>query len=415
MISMSQPSPLYSSLSNIRVLDFGRVIVAPRCARYLAELGADVIHVERPGRGDDTRSDAYLLNDGLSGAFIQENWGKRSIAIDLNHPRAPEILKPLVESADVVLENFRPGVMSGLGLGYEQLSDINPRLIMCSISAFGQSGPHADRVGYGFVADAIAGIPELTGSPDGPPVPCPIPLADVMGSGLAFGLICAALHGRNTTGRGTYIDLSLLDAAFATHDLALQTYLSSDGLVQRRRQGSFDSDRVPWGYFQGPDGWVCIMCGTDRHWEALAALMRADGLTVPVFDGIATRQSNQSEIYCLVSKWVATSASVEDVVSAINTAKIPGARLNTIEQAVRDPQVQTRRLVETVDHPRLGSIRIPNFLGPNAEPARRQPAPLLGEQSREIAAEAGLSPADINSLIAAGCLAEHSAEGAHEL
>jgi crotonobetainyl-CoA:carnitine CoA-transferase CaiB-like acyl-CoA transferase len=390
-------------LAGVRVLDFGRVIAAPRAGRYLADLGADVVHIEHPDGGDDTRADPYDLGNGMSGAFVQENWGKRSIALDLKHPRAVEIVEPLVRGADIVLENFRPGVMKRLGLDYDRLQSINPLIIMCSISGFGQQS--LSRSGaYGFVADAIAGFPELTGDAGGPPIPSPLPVADVMGSALAFGLISTALFQRTRTGRGQHIDLALLDAAFAAHDMALQIHLSSNGSEQPTRRGANDPVRVPFGYFQGRDGWICLMCGSDRHWLALLRLMGPAGASLAEYSTLARRQARQREIYDRIGAWVMTFPTVSQLATVLENAGVPSTRLNTIPDAAADPRVLERGLISTVDHPSIGRLRIQNLLGPNADPRHMLPAPLLGEHTREIAAGAGLDDAHINELLAAGCL-----------
>lgn len=396
-----------SPLAGLLVLDFGRVIAGPRCARYLADLGADVIHIERPIYGDDTRLDPQLFGAGLSGAFIQENWGKRSLCLDLKHERAKEILHPLVRRADIVIENFRPGVMAGLGLDYPRLERLNPRLIMCSISAYGQTGPYADRVGYGFMADAIAAIPEMTGEPDGPPMPTSVPLADNTAALLALGLICAALHGRTNSDRGSYIDLSLLDAAFGIHDFAVQTYLSSDGATRMTRRGLRDDIRVPWGYFEGADGWVCIMCGTEPMWAALAAAMgRPDMVENSRYDNLEKRRENRDEIYGAIDAWVKSFASVDEVVNRLSDLRVPCARLNDVGRAIEDPQVRARQLVIERMHPVLGMVRLQNFLGVNLPPnAASRAAPLLGQHNREIAVHvAGLSGEHYEQLVGTQCL-----------
>ena len=397
-------------LKGLLILDFGRVIAAPRCARYLADLGAEVIHVERPVQGDDTRLDPHVFEPGLSGAFIQENWGKRSLGLDLKHERAKKILHPLLRKADVVVENFRPGVMANLGLDYPRLQAINPRLIMCSISAYGQTGPYADRVGYGFMADAIAAIPELTGEPDGPPMPTTVPLADNTAALLAVGMICAALYGRVASGCGTYIDLSLLDAAFGIHDLGIQTYISTNGATRMTRRGLHDDMRVPWGYFKAADGWVCIMCGTEPMWATLAeAIGRADMLADPRYDTADMRRRNPDGVYAAIEAWVSSMPSAEEVVRLLSDLKIPCARVNDIKQAIEDPQVEARRLIVERAHPVLGEVKLQNFLGVNLSPdAVLRPAPLLGEHNREIALElAGLSDSQYQALVGEGCLYEH--------
>ena len=307
----------------------------------------------------------------------------------------------------MLIENFRPGVMASLDLDYRRVAEINPKLVMCSISAYGQTGPYAPRVGYGFMADAIAGIPELTGEPDGPPMPTSVPLADNTAALQAFGMICAALLGRIATGCGRYIDLSLLDAAFGIHDFGVQTYLSSGGAVSLTRRGLRDDIRVPWGYFQGQDGWVCIMCGTETMWAVLAAAMgRSELATDTRFRTVDQRRKHQGEVYQMIDDWVQSFSSIAEVVDLLGRRNVPCAPVNTMAQAIEDPQVKARRLVMERDHPVLGRVQLQNFLGVNlpAQAAER-PAPLLGEHNREIALELiGLSEHHLAELIEAGCL-----------
>jgi crotonobetainyl-CoA:carnitine CoA-transferase CaiB-like acyl-CoA transferase len=393
-------------LEGLLVLDFGRVIAAPRCARYLADLGAEVIHIERQLLGDDTRLDPQIFETGLSGAFIQENWGKRSLSIDLKHRRAKEILSPLIAKADVLIENFRPGVMRSLGLDYPEVEKINPTLVMCSISAYGQTGPYSPRVGYGFMADAIAGIPELTGEPDGPPMPTSAPLADNTAALQAVGLICAALIGRAKSGRGTYIDLSLLDATFGIHDFGVQMYLSTGGAVSVTRRGLRDDLRVPWGYFRGRDGWVCILCGTEAMWEKFAAVMgRPEMAQDARFSTVEQRRRNRAEVYQGIENWLAGFDRICDVVNLLSDHNIPCAPVNTMAQAIDDPQVRARQLIIECHHPVLGTVKLQNFLGVNLPPGGSRAAPLLGEHNREIAiGVAGLSEELFAELVAEGCL-----------
>jgi crotonobetainyl-CoA:carnitine CoA-transferase CaiB-like acyl-CoA transferase len=293
--------------------------------------------------------------------------------------------------------------MQRLGMDYSRLQAINPRIIMCSISGFGQQSPSRSGA-YGFIADAIAGFPELTGNSDGPPVPSPLPVADVMGSALAFGLISAALFERTRTGRGRHIDLSLLDAAFAAHDMALQIHLSSNGAEHPTRRGPFDAVRVPFGYFEGRDGWICLMCGSDRQWAALLHVMGDAGTPMATYQTLSQRQANQQTIYAQIGAWITRFDSVNEVATLLAGTDVPSTRLNSIADAASDPRVLERGLIQDVDHPVVGQLRIQNLLGPNADPRSTRPAPLLGEHTREVAAEAGLDAAQIDELLASGCL-----------
>ncbi|GAA1697491.1 CoA transferase [Mycolicibacterium murale] len=398
-------------LSGVRVLDFGRVLAGPYAARHLADLGADVIKIERPVYGDDTRMDPYIYEDGLSAGFMQLNWGKKSLSIDLRHADAKAIIRELVAKSDVVIENFRPGVMKKLGFGYDQLVHTNPALIMCSVSAYGQTGPYAQRAGYGPVTEAAAGVPELSGESDGPPMPTVLPIADNMASGLALAAICAALFHRERTGEGEYIDISLLEAAFQMHDMAVQQYLASDGTVAMTRRGIRDVTWVPWGFFaNGPD-WVCIMAGNDSSWRSVAELLgRADLLDDPQFADYEGRSANRDVIYRAVEEWVAAQPSALAAVDALVAAGVPAERVNTIGQAVEHPQIQARNMLPTFNHPVVGEVRVMNsgITLRNTSASVRGSAPDLGEHNREILAELlGRDTAEITRLTEEGVLFEH--------
>ncbi|RWI88903.1 CoA transferase [Mesorhizobium sp.] len=396
-------------LTGIRVLDFGRVVAAPRSARLMADLGADVIHIERPVLGDDTREDPYVFFKGMSGAFIQQNWGKKSLCINLKHADAHVILYPLIEKADVVIENFRPGLMDALGLGYGKLSSINPGIVMCSISAFGQDGPYAGRIGYGYVVDAIAGMAMMTGDDDAVPTPPHLPMADGAAGLLAFGLICAALQGRHATGKGRYIDLSLLEAVTALHERPTQLFLSSQGTIRPTRRGLHDDLMVPWGYFEARDGWICIICATDRQWAALCAAMGspAEG-TDPRYATNDRRIEHRAEIYERITRWIGTFVSRDEIDALLSRHNVPCGKINIIPQVLEDPQVTARRSFVTRQHPQIGPVRLHNFLGSSmADAELGRPAPLLGQHTREVALEAaGLDEATYRKLLESGCLFE---------
>jgi len=395
-------------LSGVRVLDFGRVVAGPHCAQLLCAMGADVIKIERPVYGDDTRMDPYVFEPGLSAAFMQQNWGKRSLSIDLRNPEAKKIVLQLVAKSDVVVENFRPGVMERQGFSYDALSAINPRIIMCSISAFGQTGPYANRVGYGPIAEALAGIPELTGERDGPPMPTQFAIADNLASLLACSAICGALYWRDRSGLGQYIDISLLEAAFQGQDLAVEQFTASKGKVRVTRSGRRDLTFVPWGFFEGKDGWVVIMCGNETMWPPLARTMgREDMIKDPRFDNFAHRFENRDEVYAIVEDWVRSQNSISDIVELMNKAGVPCDRVNTIEQAVNHPQVRARNLLVEREHPTLGKMEVVNS-GLNFSRTRGDPPgypPFLGEHNAEILKDLlGISAQDVEELTKAGVL-----------
>lgn len=397
-------------LEGIRALDFGRVLAGPHCAHLLCVMGAEVIKIERPVSGDDSRQDPYVFEPGLSGAFMQTNWGKRSLSIDLRHPDSKAIILDLVAKADVVVENFRPGVMKRLGLDYERLSSVNPRLVMCSISAYGQTGPYADRVGYGPIAEAVAAIPEVTGEPDGPPMPTQYPIADNLAAALAATAVCAALFWRDRSGHGQYIDVSLLEAAFQGQDQAFEWYLGSKGRRRMTRRGLREVTYVPSGFFEGKDGWVIVMCGNESMWPALASAMgRADMIADARYDTFQHRFEHREEVYGVVEQWVRGFDSIREVIDTLAVAGIPCDRVNNVEQAIDHPQVRARDLLIEREHPTLGKMTILNsglhFSRTAADPVGTPP--FLGQHNREILVQLlGRSDAEVDGLTAAGVLYE---------
>src|SRR5262245_16357317 len=349
-------------LAGVRVLDFGRVLAAPHCARWMRDMGADVIKIERPVDGDDTRKDPYVYEHGLSAGFMQQNWGKRSVSMDLRRPEARPIIDGLVRRTDVAVENFRPGTMERLGLGYERLKGINPRLIMCSISAYGQTGPHAQRPGYGKLLESVAAVAELTGERDGPPMPTLLPIADNVAAGMALGAIGAALYYREKTGIGQYIDIALLDAVFQCQDMAVQQFLASKGRMRMTRSGTRDSLWVPSGIHKGNDGWVMIKCvESDAGWAAIArAIGREDMITDPRYSTFEQRRERKDEVYAIIDAWVQSFTSVDEVEDLMVKAGVPCARVNDIEHAIEHPQIRARRMLVERQHPTLGPMPIMN-------------------------------------------------------
>lgn len=374
-------------LSGVRVLDFGRVVAGPHTAQLMCDMGAEVIKIERPKLGDDTRMDPYIYEEGLSAAFMQQNWGKKSLSIDMRKDEAKPIIERLVEMSDVVIENFRPGVMERMGFGYNRLRDINTKIILCSVSAYGQTGPYSMRAGYGPIAEAVAAIPELSGEPGGPPMPTVVPIADNMAAGLAFGAICAALYGRERSGVGEHIDIALLDAAFQMHDMAIQQYLASGGEVRMTRRGLRDVTWVPWGFFEAVDGWLAIMAGNEPIWRALAQAMgREDMLVGDRYEGYEARSLHKDEIYPAVEEWVKSFRSADEIVALLAVAGVPCERVNDIAQAVAHPQIRARGMLVDLTHPKLGPMKVVNSgirLTNSSADVRGLP-PDLGEHNREI-------------------------------
>jgi crotonobetainyl-CoA:carnitine CoA-transferase CaiB-like acyl-CoA transferase len=390
----------YSVLAGLKVIELGQVVAAPHCGLLLAAAGADVIKVERPPAGDDTRQNAAFYSSGASAYFAQQNWGKRSIVLDLSDHRAKSAFGRIVAGADVLIENLRPGAVSRLGFGWPEVAAINPRIIMCSISGYGQTGPDSRRPGYGALAEARAGLYEMTGDPAGPPVSGQLPVADMLAAGRAFGLICAALLARERTGTGDYLDVALLDCAVELQDWALERYLASDGQDQPTRRGFADDALVPWGQFATSDGWIVLIVSADRFWPAMARLL--DGLDGrPEFSTTAGRYRGRDEIYAAVRRWAA-GRTTEQALALLRGADVPAERVATIADVAADPHLHARdmfaALPRTAGKPVLGAAM--RFQSGASQPAAGAPA--LGEHTWQVLAEAGVGAQEAAALAAAG-------------
>ncbi|RMF92806.1 MAG: CoA transferase, partial [Nitrospinota bacterium] len=372
-------------LSRVRVLDFTRVLAGPYLTRCLAALGAEVIKVERPVSGDDARGFAYHTQ-GESGYFLQQNHDKKSIALDLKHPKGAAIARELCARADVVVENFRPGVMTRLGLDYATLSARHPRLIMCSISTFGQTGPYAQKGGQGMLADALSGAMDITGFPDRPPPVFRLPVADILTGVHGLGAICAALYAREQTGRGAYIDLSLLDCMFALQEFAVQSYFLSQGTVKATREGYTFPETVPYGLFSARDGAVVLAAGLDANWARLAQAMgRPELAQDPRFATSPQRIHHRREVESLVQEWIGQQ-TVKEVTATLDAHGVPCAPVKTVEEAIHDPQIQARHMLVTMTHPLLRAVTFPNlpFKIDGAVPTPSALAPRIGQHNAEV-------------------------------
>ncbi len=373
-------------LDGIRVLDFTRFLAGPYLTRALGVMGADVIKIERPPHGDEQRGHPHFIQ-GASGYFLQQNHDKRGLCMDLKRPEAQAVTRDLAAISDVVVENFRPGVMARMGLDYPALSGLNPRLIYCSVSSFGQDGPSAQRPGYGIIADALSGAMHITGLPDRPPPLIRMPVADTLAGIHGVAAVCAALYAREKTGEGQHIDIALLDCMFALHEYAIQEFLLSGGEVEATRIGSGLPGSVPYGVFAGRDGCLVLGAPSDQNWSQVCQAMgRPELATDPRFASNAERSRRQEEVYRLVQNWVMACPSIADALGRLEAAGVPCARVQTIREAVNDPQIAARGMIVEMEHPLAGKARLPNlpFHFSKADVSPRRPAPLLGQHNREV-------------------------------
>jgi CoA:oxalate CoA-transferase len=395
-------------LDGIYVLDFTRVLAGPHCTRCLYSLGAEVIKIEKPVTGDDSRYQPYVIANGVSGYYVQQNYGKKSVSINLKKQEGIEIVKKIIKHSDVVVENFRTGVMDSLGLDYDSLKKINPRLIMCSISGFGQSGPYSKMRGYGLLADALSGCMSVTGYSQLPPPVFRPPFADITTGTYAALSIISALYSREKTGIGEYIDMALLDTMFAFHELLVQGYFINKGDFQISRGGTQFPESTIYGSFSGTDGEIVIAAVTDLQWKKMTNVMGMVELgSDPRFDTNESRCKNQVELVEIVTKWLKSFATVQEPIRLLNDAGIPSAKVNTVQEAIENAQLQHRNMVIDVDYHPNCTLSIPNLpLHFSNSPIRDGGyAPYIGEHNREVFSDIlGYSQKEIEYLEKAGVI-----------
>jgi len=385
-----------SALEGLRVLDVTQVMAGPFAAMMLADLGADVIKIEPPS-GDSTRQ-----MPGASGSdspsFNAVNRGKRGVSVDLKSAKGRELVARLAQSADIFVENYRPGVMAAFGLGYDALSASNPRLVYASISGYGQTGPSRHKGGFDLIAQGASGIMSVTGEPGGPPAKAGVPLTD-LGAGL-FALvgILAALEHRHRTGEGQFVETSLVDAGVALSVWEATEYFAGLGLPTPL--GSAHRMLAPYQAFRCEDGYVTIGGGTDRLFLRLCErLGHPEWASLPEFADNATRVRNREALAARIES-ITAGNTCRHWLTVFDEAGIPCGPINDYAQVLADPQVRARDMVLDVEHPRLGRLRtLGSPLKMSATPtdaARR--APMLGEHTDDVLREAGLSDAEIASL-----------------
>lgn len=393
-------------LSGIRVLDVTQVMAGPFCSMLLADLGADVIKVEPPGTGDQTRSAmGFKMKGPDSMGFLNMNRNKRSIAINLKNDEGREVFKKLVRSADILVENYRPGVMSRLGIGYDALREINPRLIYASISGFGQSGPWAKRPGFDLMAQAMSGVMSVTGHPGGPPVKAGVPVADIGCALFTVYAILSAYIGRERSGEGQYIDASLFDAALAFSIWDISEYWGTGRIPQPL--GTSNRMSAPYQAVLAADGYFVMGATNQRLWKLLCDVLgRPDLLVDERFTDIPARLANREVLIEELEKSFA-ARTAEEWVEILLEAGLPAGRMNSYPEAFESEHGKHRQMRIDVPHPIEGSV--PNIGFPvklSATPQQvRRHAPLLGEHGAEVLTELGLAEEEIKHLQAHGAFA----------
>jgi crotonobetainyl-CoA:carnitine CoA-transferase CaiB-like acyl-CoA transferase len=392
-------------LEDIRILDLTRVVAGPFATGVLADLGADVIKVERPGPGDDYRYGPSRKGE-TSLSFQNLNRGKRSITLDVRNPKGRDIFLRLVERADAVVDNFRSGFLESQGLGAEVIQARNPRCVVASLSGFGHTGPRAGQASYDIVAQATGGLMAMTGFPDGPPVRGGGALADFVGGlYLALGLV-AAIRDRDRTGRARVLDLSNQDTIFAITDSAVSIM---EGIgVASERVGNQHPFAAPYDAFEASDGWVVVATASNKLFRGLcAAIGRPELADEERFRSHRGRSRNRQEINAIIADWVRDRSS-EEVLRVLGPegAELPCARVARPDELVDDPQLVARGMIERHPHPSIGEIVFhgnPLHLS-DAEPRRLALAPDLAEHNREVYGELGLCNEDLEQLSEEGVI-----------
>jgi formyl-CoA transferase len=387
------------ALEGITVLDLTRVLAGPFCGMILADMGANVIKIEEPGKGDDSRQFVPFIN-GESSYYMNLNRNKRGITLNLKDPKGKEIFLKLVKKADVVLENFRTGVMDKLGFSYEDLKKQNPGIVYAAVSGFGHYGPYKDRAGYDIISQAMGGLMSTTGWPDGPPTRTGTAMGDVLaGLSVTIGIL-AAIQNRERTGEGQKVDVALVDSVVASLEIINQIYLS-EGRVPTRIGNRYESV-YPYDSFEVADGYIVIGCGNDKLWQKLCAVMGDAELAANQdFALNRNRVGRHSEVKPLVERW-SRQIKTADILGQLEKAGIPCAPIYNIDQVVNDPHIGgAREMFVDVEHPKAGKTRLTgsHIKMSATNPGIRTPAPLLGQHNEEILGSyLGISAADIENL-----------------
>lgn len=369
-------------LDGIKVIDLSRVLAGPYCTMILADLGAEVVKIEEPTRGDEARGVGPFLN-GVSAYFMSINRGKKSLALNVKNPRGANLVTQLITRADVLVENFRPGTMERLGLGYEALARVNPKLIYAACSGFGQTGPYRNRGAYDMVIQGMGGIMSITGEPEGRPLKTGPAVGDIAGGLFTVIGILAALQARERTGNGQMVDIGMLDCQVALLENAIIRYTATGEIPGPL--GARHPSIAPFEAFEAKDGYVIFAVGTP-HWERFCHIIGHEELLQdPRFATNALRAENHAALQPVIAQ-VAKTRTIQEWMSVMEEAGVPCGPINRIDQVVADPQVQARGMIATVYDPEVGAMHLPGCpIKLSQTPGRvDRPAPRLGEHTADV-------------------------------
>lgn len=392
-------------LDGVVVLDLTRVLAGPYCGMLLADMGATVIKVENPKGGDDTRKMGPFINDN-SVYYTNFNRSKQGVTLNFKEPEGKEMFKEMVKKADIVIENYRPGTMEKLGLGYDVLKEINPKIIYGAVSGFGHTGPYSKRAGYDIVGQAMGGLMSTTGWPGGQPTRSGTPMGDVLGGlNLTIGVLAAYINCQKT-GLGEKVDVALVDAVASSMENITMIYQATGRIPQRI--GNRYESTYPYDSFPAKDGNVIVAAGNNKLFAILCNVMgQPELIEDPRFKEIKDRVANHEEIGKIVGEWT-SQHTIEEVDKLLNGAGCPASAVNTIDRLVKDPQIaEARGMFPEIDQPGIGKINVTaapqKFTRTKAE--IRKPAPLLGEDNAAIyGAWLNLDAAKLEELKAKGII-----------
>lgn len=386
-----------SALENVKVVDLTRTLAGPFCTQMMGDMGAEVVKIEEPERGDETRGWTPFWND-VSTQFLSFNRNKRSLSVNLKEREGVDVVLGLAAKADVMVESFRTGALDRMGLGYEAVRKLNPGIVYCSISGYGRTGPLADLPGYDLIIQAYSGLMDLTGDPDGAPMRVGFSLVDLFTGMMAYGCILTALRYRDKTGKGQWIDTSLLDGQVSTLSYHATGYLASGD--EPHRMGSAHPSLVPYQSFPASDGFFILGCGNQGLWERMChSINRPELIDDPRFSTNTERVAYRAECVEALSRIFRTK-SVNYWVKVISDAGVPCGPINRVSQVLNDPQVHDRKMMIDMPHPEVPNLQVPGSpLKLMATPPtfRRYP-PQLGEHNDEILGETGYTQDQISDM-----------------
>jgi CoA:oxalate CoA-transferase len=385
-------------LKGLKVIDMTRVLAGPFCTMMLADLGAEVIKVERPGTGDDSRAFGPHQN-GESAYFMSINRGKKSLTLDLKSEKGKNVLRRLIEKADVLVENFKPGVMKKLGLGYDELAKINPRLIYCASSGFGHSGPYSSRPAYDLIIQGMGGLMSITGPDENTPTKVGSSIADIFAGVFSTIGILGALNHRHQSGKGQMVDVAMLDCMVAILENAVARYTTTG--VDPVPIGNRHPSIAPFTSLKTSNGFINVACGNDQLWKKFCDVIGREKLALDDrYQNNADRCQHMDELIPVLNQSISQNTT-EFWLEKLEEAHVPAGPINRISEVLKDPQVLARNMLVELMHPTVGKIHVPGTPVKFSETAAEinSPAPTLGQHSREILAQAGFSSEEIDALI----------------